>query len=56
MTREIAFKVLDIPQGSSDQSINKAYRRLMRDYHPDKGGDLDKAKRINQARDFLLKS
>ena len=55
MTWKIAFKVLEIPEASSDRSIDRAYKRLMREYHPDKGGDADKAKRINQARDFLLK-
>ena len=54
---------LELPSGASYQEIKKAYRELLRRYHPDKHSqDLEKAKladeitkRLNQAMDYFQK-
>ncbi len=54
MTRAEAYEVLGLQPGASEQQIREAHRRLMRAAHPDAGGSVWLAKRINQARDVLL--
>jgi hypothetical protein len=41
---------------ASKEDIEAAYRRLISDHHPDKGGDADMAARINRARDQGLEA
>lgn len=49
--------VLGIPsQRASADEINAAWKRLMRTAHPDAGGTVDQAARINAARDEGLKA
>ncbi len=51
------YKILQVDKGSSDKEIKKAYRRLARQYHPDKNPDdksaEDKFKEINEAYEVL---
>tara|TARA_B100001248_G_C27358370_1_gene445051 strand:+ start:970 stop:1458 length:489 start_codon:yes stop_codon:yes gene_type:complete len=47
------YKILGIDKNSSDSEIRKAYRRLAIKYHPDKGGDAEKFKEINNAYSIL---
>lgn len=48
------YNVLGIKQDASDDEIKKAYRKLSKEYHPDKsGGDDVKFKQINEAYDIL---
>ena len=43
------YAMLGIPNGSTDQVINAAYRKLVLVYHPDKtGGDELLARRFHQ--------
>ena len=56
MTRDQAFEVLGVPPNATEQEIRDAHRRLMRAAHPDSGGSVWLAARINQARDVLLGS
>ncbi|MDC7677681.1 J domain-containing protein [Asticcacaulis machinosus] len=56
MTRAGAFKVLGLTEGADRKAILSAYRRLMKDAHPDLGGTKEKAAALNAARDILLKS
>lgn len=54
MTRDEAFQVLGLPPTATPDEIRRAHRALMRVNHPDQGGSVWLAARINQARDLLL--
>ena len=56
MDRTEALALLELPEGATPAQIRAAHRRLMRQAHPDHGGDSRRAARLNQARDLLLKS
>lgn len=43
------YKVLGVSRDADDRTIKKAYRRLAREYHPDKGGSQEKMAEINEA-------
>lgn len=43
------YKVLGVPRDADERTIKKAYRRLARENHPDKGGDEQKMTAINEA-------
>ena len=56
------YEVLGVPHGASEEDIKKAYRELVRKYHPDKYTDnpladlaQEKMKEINEAYDTLTK-
>jgi DnaJ domain len=54
MTRDEAFAVLGLQSNATAQEIKNAHRRLMKDFHPDRGGSDYLAAKINQAKDILL--
>lgn len=43
------YKILELNNGASEDEIKKAYRRLAREHHPDKGGDKEHFQKIQQA-------
>ncbi len=48
--RASAFEILELEPGASAASIDQAYRRLIKQYHPDRqGGDSRRAAEINRA-------
>lgn len=47
------YKLLQVRRDASPEVIAAAYRRLMRDAHPDTGGDAEGAKQLNLAYEVL---
>ena len=47
------YRTLQVRRDAPSEVISAAYRRLMRDAHPDRGGDTEYAKRLNLAHDTL---
>jgi len=47
------YKILGVERSASEADIKKAFRRLAHEYHPDKGGDQQKFKDINEAYQVL---
>lgn len=47
------YETLEVPKDADEKDIKKAYRRLSRVHHPDKGGDEHKFKEIAAAYEIL---
>ncbi len=54
LSRQEALEVLGLEEGASEKEISEAYRRLMAQVHPDKGGSDWMAAKLNAARRTLL--
>lgn len=50
-----ARAILGIGAGAGPDEIRSAHRKLVSAVHPDRGGSAELARRINMARDVLLK-
>ncbi len=49
-----AAEILGVAADADEKTITEAYRRMMAEHHPDKGGSAWFARRINEARDVLM--
>ncbi len=47
------YKILGVPEDASQEEIKKQFYKLAHKYHPDKGGDPEKFKEINEAYQVL---
>jgi DnaJ-domain-containing protein 1 len=56
MAESEARAVLGVGADADADAIRAAHRRLVSAVHPDRGGSAELARRINVARDVLLKS
>ncbi|KQQ23832.1 molecular chaperone DnaJ [Methylobacterium sp. Leaf123] len=54
MTEEEAYQVLGLERGASLEDVRTAHRTLMKRLHPDQGGSVERAARVNAARDRLV--
>ena len=54
MSRPEALEVLGLEDGADEAQVNEAFRRLMAQVHPDKGGSDWMAAKLNDARKTLL--
>ncbi|CAG9335839.1 unnamed protein product [Blepharisma stoltei] len=54
MTRREAALILGVREGSSEEVIIQAHKRLMLLNHPDYGGSTYVAMKINEAKDLLI--
>ena len=43
------YSILGVPKNASDQDIRKAYKKQSMQHHPDRGGDEERFKKINEA-------
>lgn len=49
MNNEDYYKILEVSKDASQEDIKKKFRKLSLQHHPDKGGDINKFKKINEA-------
>tara|TARA_B100000941_G_C28477806_1_gene540308 strand:+ start:514 stop:1365 length:852 start_codon:yes stop_codon:yes gene_type:complete len=47
------YKTLGVSRDAETGEVKKAFLKLAKEYHPDKGGDAEKFKQINEAYDIL---
>ncbi len=47
------YEILGVAKNASADEIKRAYRKLAHEFHPDKGGDAEKFKQINEAYQIL---
>lgn len=49
MARKDYYKILEVPESATKEEIKKSFRRLSKIHHPDKGGNEESFKEINEA-------
>lgn len=52
-THKNYYDILGIPKTATPEEIKKAYKKLVKEHHPDKGGDAEKFKEIAQSYEIL---
>ena len=53
ITKPEAVELLELPQDYGKSDVKKAFRLASNLHHPDKGGDVEMMKKVNQAYDLL---
>lgn len=54
MSKDEACAILGVKASATEEEVRAAHRRLMKEFHPDKGGTDYLAAKINAAKDVLL--
>jgi molecular chaperone DnaJ len=47
------YEALGLQRSATEDEVKKAYRKLAREHHPDKGGDAEKFKKVQEAYEVL---
>jgi len=47
------YKILGVSENVTPEELKSAYKKLVKEHHPDKGGDVQKMQEINEAHDTL---
>jgi DnaJ-domain-containing protein 1 len=55
VARQQALTILGLPPNATQQQIKQRYRKLAKQYHPDRGGDQRQMQRIIAAYELLTK-
>lgn len=55
LTEQQAYEILGLGQGATRDDVVRAHRALMKEAHPDYGGATERAARINEAREVLMR-
>ena len=55
MAQRDYYDVLGVDKNASESEISKAYRKLAKKYHPDKGGNAKDFEKISKAYNEALK-
>lgn len=55
MSEHEAYQMLGLSEGASRADVGKAYRRLIKQAHPDHGGSAQRAARLNEAKQVLTR-
>lgn len=53
MRRRMALAILDLGSGATEEEIKKSYRKLVKEYHPDRNLDLNEEEQEVNAQRFL---
>lgn len=53
MSTQDLYKRLNVDRNATTEEIKRAYRTLARDYHPDRGGNAEQFKSIQEAHEIL---
>ena len=56
MSKKDYYEVLEVKKDATSDEIKKAYRRLSKIHHPDKGGDEEVFKKISGAQTLIKKT
>lgn len=56
MSRKEAAQILGVAEDADEATVRAAYRKLMKQVHPDAGGNDALASKVQDARDILLES
>ncbi|WP_164118388.1 J domain-containing protein [Sphingorhabdus sp. Alg239-R122] len=54
MSERQARTLLGVDRASNNDAIIAAHRQMMAKHHPDRGGNAEIARQLNEARDILL--
>jgi len=56
LNKDESFSILELPEDSTLSEVKAQYKKLAKQYHPDRGGDEEKFKKISSAYNQALKS
>ncbi len=56
MKKQKAYELLGLSSDASEDEVKSAFRNMAKKHHPDKGGDEEKFKEINEAYQILTNS